>query len=201
MSSEASTLITGPDSPLNLAARRDEAAELLLLLQSGEDPVARTGARGATPLIEAAIAGSVSCVRLLLPFSDLSARDNFGRTALVASARCHKAECVRLLLDAGSDPLAVDRDGWSALMWAADDGLVEVFKLLLPLSDLEVKDTFGQNALAVCALRANEIKTRAFVQERCRRQAVAERETLAAAANSGHADGASLGASRRPLSL
>ena len=57
--------------------------------------------------------------------ADVSATDEVGRGALGHAARRGVSDTVQALLDAGVDVNAQDRDGWSALMMAANWDPVE----------------------------------------------------------------------------
>ncbi len=59
-----------------------------------------------------------------------------------------KPEVVALLLAAGADPNAVDFDGATALMYAAEEGVPEVLRALLAeQADMNVQDAEGRTAL------------------------------------------------------
>lgn len=56
--------------------------------------------------------------RLLAEGADPNARNKEGRTPLMVQ---HTAEAVKVLAEAGADPLALDNDGWNMVHWAAYD--------------------------------------------------------------------------------
>src|SRR5262249_26040131 len=59
-------------------------------------------------------------------------RDNgLQATPLIAAAIRGPAACVRLLLDHGADPHAVDRDGCTALLHAVSRGRSDIVRVLL----------------------------------------------------------------------
>ena len=66
-----------------------------------------------------------------------------------------KDTCVRLLLPV-SDALAKDKDGWTALMWAAGSGFEGCVSLLLPASDALAPDNEGWTALIQAAHAGEE---------------------------------------------
>jgi hypothetical protein len=75
-------------------------------------------------------------------FSDLMVGSYFGLEAVV-----------RLLLEKGADVEAKDKDGWTALRWAARHGHDGVMRLLLEKgADVEAKDNDGRTALRWAAL-------------------------------------------------
>jgi ankyrin repeat protein len=68
---------------------------------------------------QAAIVGDTpTLVRLLAEGADLNARDRFGQTALMLSARHGRAQSVRFLLDNGAERDVTAKFGLSALMLA-----------------------------------------------------------------------------------
>jgi ankyrin repeat protein len=70
---------------------------------------------------------------------------------MAAAGGCESA--VRLLLEAGATIDATDDDGTTALMEAANVGLLPIVQLLLDKgADLEVRNKSGQNAWLLAAM-------------------------------------------------
>ena len=68
---------------------------------------------------------------------------------------------MRLLLEKGADVKATDRDGRTALIWAAQDGHEAVVRLLLEKgADVEAKDRDGRTALIWAAQGGHEAVVR-----------------------------------------
>lgn len=88
-----------------------------------------------TPLIKAATNGNQEEVaRLLADREPPNGRDSEKRTALIAAAYLGKNDICAILLDNGTALLAKDKDGYTALDFAAARGLVDTVKLLLQKS-------------------------------------------------------------------
>ena len=86
--------------------------------------------------------------------TDINAKNEFGRTALMWAARDNtNPEVLKLLLENGADIRAKDEEGRTALMWAAQDNTnPEVLKLLLDAgADVRAKDEEGRTALTWAA--------------------------------------------------
>lgn len=95
--------------------------------------------------------------------------DEIGRTAMMwvayannrdqeITAKCDDARLpmVTLLVDAGADLNARDRDGWTALMWASWSNLPKVTAKLLALgADVNAADRLGNTALTLAALQGH----------------------------------------------
>ncbi len=110
-----------------------DLAKTQLLLDHGADPNLATR-KGRTALLVAAMSDhSAPIVRLLIAHgANVQARDFLKTTALRAAAFGNDLETIRLLLDAGIDPNAVDLPGISPLMMTAGwNGNIEATKLLL----------------------------------------------------------------------
>lgn len=140
---------------LNTAARHGDLAGLEQALKKGADPL-RMDEAGMTPLMRACWQKRAPCIERLIPVSDLRARNINGATALMMACRVPPGSQLRAeliargveLLLPGSDPLAVDKDGRSALMLSArDDELGASFWKLLPVSDPGAVDRHGKSAL------------------------------------------------------
>ncbi len=100
---------------------------------------------------------------------DTNLSDDFGRTALMRAAYTNlssrethqstdrkRAAIATLLLDQGAGIDSVDKDGWTALMWAAWSGTTEVAKVLIARgASVGNPDRQGNTALTIAAQRGN----------------------------------------------
>ena len=73
------------------------------------------------------------------------------KTAMHIAAECGHAECIALLLEAGADKDLADFEGTTALDLAAQNGDVEIVRLLLGGADKEVAASNLQKALRLAA--------------------------------------------------
>merc|ERR1712232_288422 len=90
---------------------------------------------GMSPLLCAAYFGHISAVRLLLRNkAEITATNDYRRTALIMAAMTGHEEVVRILLDVGVPIDATDSWGRSALMWAMQRGHAQVAKMPLQAS-------------------------------------------------------------------
>ncbi len=91
-----------------------------------------------------------------LGFSDVNARDKYGNTLLMHSARLGKSEAVKVLTDAGADVNAKNEDDITALMLAAAHGDVESVKVLADAgADVNARDGGYGTALMYAASHGN----------------------------------------------
>jgi hypothetical protein len=176
-------------------------------LAKGANPKSRNE-RGHTTLMWAAFSGSETIVKELIPLSDIEAVDDGGTTAIGWAGRSKNPAVVAALLLAGADAKAVNRNGKTALMLAADKGIFEVVALLAPVSDVWRKDWKGWAAADFVHEESpdGEQLGELFAIERAKaeRAALLEEADEAQAAPGGAAERAasqSAAAARRPLAL
>jgi ankyrin repeat protein len=115
---------------LYAAIRANDLRQLKTLLDAGASPNVQ-GPEGITPLMAAAVVGSVDAMKVLLDGrADVNARNAVGSTALIFSVT--DAKKVRLLLDHGADVNVTSRSGRTALIVAAfASPSADVVRLLL----------------------------------------------------------------------
>ena len=134
-----------------------------------------SGLKGKTPkedpIVNAIVKGDMDSIKELSSAGESVTRmqDAQGRNVLihVAYANLENAESLAKLdsLRAGMIPLLVqngaesnhaDKDGWTALIWAAWSGLPETTaQLIANGADIQHADTFGITALSIAAKRGN----------------------------------------------
>lgn len=132
-------------TPLMLAAQRGNVDAVKALLSHGADPNAREGARGQTALMWAVSAHRPDVVRALLDaHADVRARSNSWTQRMVLCCQLYEGD------EAGISMVAVG--GYTALMFAAQDGDLESAKLLLAAgADPKDAGPDGSSAVVIAA--------------------------------------------------
>ena len=107
------------ETPLLIAARKNSADALKVLLDAGAKP-AQTDKLGWTALMQAAMSNSHADVVPLLRNAgcDVNAADSDGRTALMLAMDTPSQDVVRALIKAGASVTAKDKKGRSVLDFA-----------------------------------------------------------------------------------
>ncbi|XP_036129341.1 2-5A-dependent ribonuclease [Molossus molossus] len=150
---------TGGWSPLHNAVQNDSEDMVSLLLRYGADPGLRKR-NGATPFIIAGIVGNVRLLQLFLSEgAGVDEHDRHGFTAFMEAAAYGRVGALRFLHDSGAQvnlgrqPLEEQKQlrkgGATALMDAAENGQIEVLRILLEEmgADVNIRDNMGRNAL------------------------------------------------------
>jgi ankyrin repeat protein len=143
-------------SPLFLAALAGDCENIALLLAKGADPTRRMKLLGigspTSPLVAAVGFGDPDVVKALQAGgADVHKKDSDIMTALHWAVIANRAAVVKTLLAAGADVNAVDRFGYTPLLYAAtiDFGDADIVTTLLAAgANPNVKDNKGKSALA-----------------------------------------------------
>ncbi|CAL8071610.1 unnamed protein product [Calicophoron daubneyi] len=124
-------------TPLHLAVQEDKTDVAECLLNAGAPINAATTEASFTPLHTAAYRGQLASVRLLLsrlPESDIpkavNARTRMGSTPLHLAAQQGHLQVVLKLLQAGANPNARNRQGWTAAQLAYKQHYLNMFEAL-----------------------------------------------------------------------
>lgn len=133
------------------------------------------------PIIAAIIQNDVEQMKTLIEKESnrVNNLDEQGRTPLMWAAYINlksdeavtkneekRVEATKLLLEKGADPSLKDKDGWTALMWAAWSGFPKVTELLTAANaDIAVADKRGNTALMLAALRGNAAVAKHLVEK------------------------------------
>jgi ankyrin repeat protein len=130
------------------AALSGEEEKVINLISGGINVNSRDE-DGRTALMYAAFNGHSALIdKLVKKEADVNLKDNYGRTALMLAASGPFPAAVKYLLDRGAEPNLVDNEEhFTALMYAAAEGQIEVVKLLLQYhADPSLKDVDGDDA-------------------------------------------------------
>lgn len=104
-----------------------------------------------TALAVAASRGTAADIELLVPGSQIDARDVDDNTPLILAAMSGSAEGCSALLRLGADPAARCEMGFDALGWAAKMGQADACKALMPCCDPKTRDERGMTPLMLAA--------------------------------------------------
>lgn len=128
-------------TPLALAAVNGSAPTVEALLKAGANPNAASSV-GETPLMVAAHSGSARVVTALVDAgADVKAAEtSAGQTALMRAVAENHADVVGLLLERGADVSARSKNRFTALLFAAQQGNIEIARRLLK-AGANVNDT------------------------------------------------------------
>jgi ankyrin repeat protein len=154
------TALSGATNPADLyaAIRGNDLGRLKSLVTTPAD-ANLIGEAGQTPLMSAALVGSVDAMKLLLDQgAEVNAQNAFGSTALIWAAA--DIDKVRLLVERGANVNLTGKTGRTPLFVAAmSDGSAPIVKLLVSKgADLKAKDAFG-NTTALAAAVGNDLDT------------------------------------------
>lgn len=118
-------------TPLHKAASFGQSLSIRLLAEAGAELEIKTTDKGLTPLLLACMRGHADAVEALIEVgSNVNATDMNEATALHGAAFYDYLEIAKLLLVAGADPYAPDKQGNTPLSLARDKGFNDVYNLL-----------------------------------------------------------------------
>jgi len=133
---------------LYLAAENSNVNRVKTLLDGIENPDQRDSCQW-TPLMRSAQNKHNEVTKLLLDAgANVNAKDKGGYTVLMVASGSDNAGMIKLLIDKGANINEQDKGlGWSALIWAAKEGLYDnVVALLEAGADVGLKDATGKTA-------------------------------------------------------
>jgi uncharacterized protein len=132
---------------LRIAIRSDNKEIAQLLINAGA-PVNPSATKLWSPLTDAAFAKHFDMMKLLLQSgAKVDAPDHRG-VSLLVSTGFFDPTVTTILVEAGADPNAADREGQTALMKASGSGVKQTVKILLEHhAEVNLKDVKGRTAL------------------------------------------------------
>ncbi|KAJ7585110.1 Pfs, NACHT and ankyrin domain protein [Mycena floridula] len=207
--SAATSIDKNGSTPLSYAARQGHIDIVKLLLEKNADPAAADQYK-CTPLSHAARRGHIDIVKLLLEKNaDPAAADQYKRTPLSYAARWGHIDIVKLLLEKNADPAAADEyqgplfleknaDPAAAdqyqrtpLSYAAEEGHIDIVKLLLEKNaDPAAADEYKRTPLSYAARQGHIDIVKLLLEKNADPAAADEykRTPLSYAARRGHID-------------
>lgn len=123
------------NTPLIETVERNLPDIAQLFLENGADPDIQNK-RSRTALLEAVIDKHVRVIDVLLKFNvDIDIQSMHGRTPLNEAVILKDSPTALKLIEAGADVNIMDYENFSPLYTAANNGMLEVVRKILPLSD------------------------------------------------------------------
>jgi ankyrin repeat protein len=149
------------------AARRDDGAAAMALLEQGGDVAARE-ADGTTALHWAVYHGDAELARALLAAgADPAARNDYGALPLQLAAENGDPALIGALLEAGVDPESPNDEGQTALMAVARTGRVEPARLLIDAgADVNAAERWGGQTALMWASAQGQTEVMALLIEK-----------------------------------
>src|ERR1700676_5229300 len=164
LTAAGTTFAAGPASDdLYKAIRANDLARLRSLVHNTPDSNTK-GGRGETPLMYAAVVGSLDAMKFLIAKgADVNARNEFGSSALIWSAT--DLDKVKLLLAHGANVNTASKRGRTVLFLAAmtDRSADTVHLLLAKGADRKVRDAFTKSLLNAAAAGNDTETIRMFI--------------------------------------
>ena len=138
------------DSPLNMAAVKNNLALVLVLIKGGAD-VNLANLAGVTPLMGASFSGNVEIMqKLIAAGANIEPLDRVKKNAATYAAGNGCNACLLELIHAGTPVNAALENNLTLLMWAAGYGHESTVRLLLTQgADRSLKDLRGKTALEI----------------------------------------------------
>lgn len=162
--SPAKTQQLNPEQVLD-AALNGNSMVVENALKNGFD-INTKGEAARTVLMMASFNGHTGMVKMLLDKgAEIDLKDVTDRTALMYASTGPFAPTVKVLLDAGAQVnLKDNHENWSAFMFAAGEGQIEVMKLLIAAgADVKALDVDGESAYDF-AVTNNHTEAAAFIK-------------------------------------
>ena len=159
------------DTPLIIASRQGNVAQVKALLASGAD-VNATNEQETTALMAASQAGHVEVIKELTAVQtlELDRMDLNSDTALMQAVQHNQLAAVQALLAAGADPESL-KAGMSALIAASYQGNVEIVQALLDAgANAAWADENGETALDVAANNNHPAVVAVLYQHQAKKQ-------------------------------
>jgi ankyrin repeat protein len=144
-------------TPLWLASENRSAAIAERLLKAGANARSELPSQGETVLMAAALAGNADIVRMLLDRgADPNTRTTTsGQTALMWAVSETHGDVVRLLIERGADPRARSKTGFTPMLFAAQQGAVDIGRALVAAGVSVDADGQGEAPLAMAVNSAH----------------------------------------------
>lgn len=136
-------------TPLQHALRRKDMSSVRAVIQLGASPNV-TDQAGRSGLFWVALDGQLDVVRTMIEAgADVNSKDASGMTALMAAAQMKHNEVLEALVKAGADANTMDPAGWTALMYASHYADMASARVLIPVTNVNLKAKNGTTALTL----------------------------------------------------
>lgn len=153
-------------TPLSLACENAHAAIAARLLKGGANPNAVLPVQGETVLMTAALSGNVEIVTMLLDRgAEVDARTTrSGQTALMWAISQNHRDVVGRLIERGADVRARSGSGFTPMLFAAQQGNIEIARMLMAAGSGVNADGDGEAPLMI-AVNSAQVPFALFLLE------------------------------------